>query len=49
MVDLSSESFVLDAGTTCIYMSEGHMDGGVIIEMFCDGHDWQVNVVHAGH
>merc|ERR1712110_444145 len=31
------EDTVISGGTTCVYMSEGNLHEGVVMEMFCDG------------
>ena len=32
-------------GMTCVYMSEGNLHEGVVMEMFCDGGLWHVHMV----
>ena len=39
------EEEVLSPGTTCIFLSSGHVNtGGFIIEMFCQDSQWKVTL-----
>ena len=40
------EDTLLNAGTTCIFMSSGQLMEGLVMELFCDGNTWMVSVMN---
>merc|ERR1712142_457139 len=46
-VPLTSSPTLVSPGTTCIFMGSGHLTEGLVMEMFCDGNIWTVNIVSA--
>ena len=38
---------ILNPGTTCIFMSDGHLQSGLVMELFCAGEQWRVEILHA--
>ena len=38
---------ILNPGTTCIFMSDGHLQSGLVMELFCEGEQWRVEILHA--
>merc|ERR1711892_1265550 len=40
------EDTLLSAGTSCIFMSSGHLTEGLVMELFCEETTWVVSIVH---
>merc|ERR1712106_1222039 len=43
----SAEDTLLSSGTSCIFMSSGHLTEGLVMEMYCKGNIWVVSIMHA--
>merc|ERR1739838_993341 len=43
----SAEDTLLSSGTSCIFMSSGHLTEGLVMEMYCKDNIWVVSIMHA--
>ena len=41
------EDTLLSAGTSCIFMSTGHLAKGLVVELICVGNTWVVNIMQS--
>ena len=45
MVEVTMEDTMVSPGTTCIFLSSGHVDeGGFAVEMLCENSNWKVTL-----
>eukprot|EP00092_Neocalanus_flemingeri_P056751 GFUD01067320.1.p1 GENE.GFUD01067320.1~~GFUD01067320.1.p1 ORF type:complete len:160 (-),score=46.31 GFUD01067320.1:120-575(-) len=42
-----SEDTLISSGTSCIFMSSGHLTEGLVIEMYCNDNIWDVSIMNA--
>jgi len=41
---LPDDQTMVSPGTSCVFMSSGHLDSGFVVELFCDVDHWVVNL-----
>jgi len=41
---LPDDETMVNPGTSCVFMSSGHLDSGFVVELFCDVDHWVVNL-----
>ena len=44
-MDAREQEMTMGPGTSCVFLSTGHMDLGFVIEFFCDREQWVVTLV----